>query len=109
MRTVKFIVDGQVITQDPSCDFSRLVPGSEKYLKAEFIFSKDWNGRIKVARFWSIMGKEYEPQALPDGKSCLVPAEALKKRAFKVQIMGKDDKSKILTNKVKVNQDGGRM
>ena len=103
MRTIKFIVDGQVITRDQSCDFGKLVPGSEKYVKAE------WNGRAKVVRFWSAMGREYEPQTLPDGKTCLIPSEALKKRVFKVQIMGKEGKSKILTNKVEVKQDGGRM
>ena len=108
MRTLKFKVDGQVITQDPSCDFSRLVPGSEKYIKAEFTFSSDWANRVKVARFWSVFGREYEPQALAGGTSCLIPAEALKKRIFKVQVMGKDGKSKILTNKVEVTQSGGR-
>ena len=108
MRTLKFIVDGQEIQQDPSWDFSRLVPGSEKYIKAEFSFSPEWKKRVKVARFFSALGREYEPQALMDGRTCLIPSEALKKRVFKVQVMGKEDKSKILTNKVEVKQNGGR-
>ena len=39
MRTLKFIVEGQIIKQDPSCDFTNLVPGTEGYLRAEFSFS----------------------------------------------------------------------
>ena len=51
MRTLKFIVEGQIIRPDPSCDFSGLVPGSEGYLRAEFSFSKDWVNTIKVVSF----------------------------------------------------------
>ena len=40
MRTLKFIVEGQIIKQDPNCDFSNLVPGTEGYLRAEFSFSR---------------------------------------------------------------------
>ena len=39
MRTLKFIVDGQILRQDPTCDFSNIVPGTEGYLIAEFAFS----------------------------------------------------------------------
>lgn len=109
MRTLRFKVDGQVITLDPSCDFSGLVPGSEKYIKAEFTFSKDWKNCAKVARFWSVFGREYEPQVLSGGTACLIPTEALKKRKFKVQIMGKEGKTKIQTNKIEVVQNGGKM
>lgn len=28
MRTLKFIVEGQAIKQDPNCDFSGLIPGT---------------------------------------------------------------------------------
>ena len=41
MRTLKFIVNGQIIKQDPKCDFSNLIPASEGYLVAEFSFSKE--------------------------------------------------------------------
>jgi hypothetical protein len=108
MRTLKFIVDGQSIKQNPSCDFSGLVPGTEGYLKAEFIFSADWNDTVKVAGFFSNMGKEYEPQILKDGKTCMIPAEALRNRIFKVQVIGKRGDYKILTNKVTVSQNGGK-
>ena len=43
MRILKFVVENQKIKQDPSCDFSGLVAGTEGYLKAEFVFSKEWD------------------------------------------------------------------
>lgn len=107
MRTLRFIVKGQVITIDPTCDFSNLVPGTEGYLQAEFSFSPEWRGSAKAASFYSVMGKEYEPQMLVNGR-CMIPAEALKKRAFKVAVVGKNNGFRLLTNKVTVTQDGGR-
>lgn len=107
MRTLKFIVDGQVIRQDPNCDFTGLVPGTEGYLQAEFTFSSEWNGYVKVAAFYSMLGKEYTPQVLKDGKTCIIPSEALERRAFKIRIIGKKDGSKFATNKITVFQKGG--
>ena len=110
MRTLKFIVNKQIITLDPSCDLSGLIPGSEGYLRAEFSFSSEWKNCVKVAAFYSFLGKEYQPQLLEDGKTCMITAEALKGRRFKVQVIGKDiDKDlKITTNKVTVCQNGGK-
>lgn len=108
MRTLKFIVDGQTITQDPKCDFSGLIPGSKGYLRAEFTFSSEWGNCKKVAAFFSPLGIEYTPQVLRDGKSCIIPTEALEKRAFKVQVIGKRNDFQIATNKVAVRQDGGK-
>ena len=108
MRTLNFIVTSQTIKRDPNCDFSGLVPGSEEYLQARFSFSPEWDGCIKVAGFYSMMGREYEPQVLKGGTTCLIPAEALKKKSFKIQIIGKKGTSKLTTNKVVVKQDGGK-
>ena len=108
MRTLKFIVDKQIIKQDPNCDFDDLIPGSEGYLQAEFSFSPEWKGTVKAVGFFSVMGKEYEPQILKDGKTCMIPAEALAKRSFKVQVMGKREGFKLKTNKVTVSQNGGK-
>ena len=108
MRTLKFIVDGNVIEKDPNCDFGGLIPGSEQYLKIEFSFSPEWIRRAKVATFWSSLGHEYEPQMLKDGRSCMVPVEALSKRKFKIQVIGKAGDSKMLTNKFEVVQNGGK-
>lgn len=109
MRVLKFAVNDQIITLDPTCDISDLVPGTEGYVRAEFAFSSEWAGYKKVAAFWSTLGKEYPPQLLKDGVTCMVPVEALKRRTFKVQVIGKGPNSKKLTtNKLAVSQNGGR-
>lgn len=109
MRTLKFIVDGQIIKQDPSCDFTNLVPGSEGYLRAEFSFSPEWNECAKVAAFYSAVGKEYPPRVLKDGRSCIVPTEALTKYAFKIRVIGKSKTTKLTTNLIAVKQNGGAL
>lgn len=110
MRTLKFIVEGQTIRQDPECDFSNLVPGTENYMKAEFSFSNEWQGCMKVIGFYSIMGKEYKPEVIKDGSSCIIPAEALKKRAFKLRVGGvRPNGTKIITDKITISQDGGNL
>jgi len=109
MRTLKFIVDGQTMWKDPSCDFANLVPGTEEYLQAEFSFSSEWDGCVKVVDFSSNMGREYQPQALENGKTCSIPAEALRKRIFKVRVLGKKGDFKLTTNKVIVDQNGGKV
>ena len=43
MRTLRFIVDNEIIKQDPSCDFTGLFPGKNPNIKAEFVFSDEWN------------------------------------------------------------------
>lgn len=107
MRTLRFIVEDQIIKADPNCDFSDLVPGTEQYLQAEFSFSGKWKDCTKVAGFYSMLGKEYPPQVLKDGKTCMIPSEACAKRSFKIQVIGKNDKLKLTTNKVTVSQTGG--
>lgn len=107
MRTLKFIVDGLTISADPNCDFDNLVPGTEGYLKAEFSFSPDWDGYVKVAGFYSAMGVEYTPQQIKDN-CCMIPADALQKRVFKIKIVGSNGTSKMQTDKVTVRQMGGK-
>ena len=108
MRTLRFIVENQLIKQDPSCDFSGLVPGTKGYLKAEFVFSKEWADCAKIASFYSMMGREFPYRILEDGKSCEIPAEALKRRNFKIQLLGKFEDTLLITNKIVVNQNGGK-
>ena len=109
MRTLKFIVDGLIIKPDPECDFSNLIPGTAGYLQAEFKFSSDWNGTSKVAAFYSMMGREYEPQVLNAANICIIPAEALEHEKFKIQMYGlKSADFKLKTDKVTVCQDGGK-
>lgn len=108
IRILKFIVDGQIIKQDPSCDFAGLIPGTEGYLEAEFSFSPEWRGAIKVAEFWRGV-KECPPQLLKDGETCIIPAEALKGKRFGIRIVGKSkDIPRLATGRVEVRQDGGK-
>ena len=106
-RILRFIVEDQIITRDPECDFDNLVPGTEGYLKAEFSFSKEWSEYVKAAAFFSIRGKEYPPRILKDGKRCEIPAEALKHRTFKIQVFGRKGNNKLNTNKITITQNGG--
>lgn len=107
MRTLKFIVDGQTIKPDPNCDFTGLIPGTDKYLQAEFDFSPAWDKCVKVVGFYSALGREYQPRILRDGKSCVIPKEALEKRVFKLKVVGKCDEYTVTTNKLAVGQNGG--
>lgn len=106
MRTLKFIVDDQIIRKDPNCDFSGLVPGTQEYLDAEFSFSQAWDNTVRVVAFWR-NGKECEPQFLKDGKRCTIPAEALTSTAFKLAVVGRKKDFKLTTNKVEILQNGG--
>lgn len=106
MRTLRFIVRDQIIEKDPTCNFSGLIPGSSGYINAEFIFSPEWKGFTKVATFFSAMGTEYTPALLKDGKSCIIPSDALKKRVVKIQILGRKDGVTMKTNKVGIFQSG---
>lgn len=108
MRTLKFIVDKQIITKDPNCDFEGLVPGTAGYLKAEFSFSSEWVGTAKVAAFYSPMGREFTPQILTDGRTCMIPEEATKGGAFQIKIFGQKGDYRIESNKILVNQNGGK-
>ena len=107
MRTLRFIVDGQTVKQDLTCDFSGLFLNKDSGVCAEFIFSSEWNDKIKVAAFWSMLDREYEPQAL-DNNTCIIPVEAFSKASFKIQVLGVGGHERFTTNKLVVLQTGGR-
>ena len=108
MRTLRFIVDGQTVKQDPTCDFSGLFLNKDSNVCAEFIFSSEWNDKIKVAAFWSILDKEYEPQALDNKNACIIPVEAFSRASFKIQVLGIGGHERLTTNKLVVLQTGGK-
>ena len=112
MRILRFIVDNETIKQDPECDFTGLFPGRNPDVEAEFEFSKEWDETIKVIAFWSMLDDEYEPQELIDD-SCIIPAEALSRASFKIQVLGKKKKKAfgnetLSTNKLIIRQTGGK-
>ena len=102
-RILKFTVSRQIVSKYPDCDFSGIVKGSEGYLMAMFVFSREWYGCKIAASFWCD-GKEY---AVPVKNSrCAIPAEALKRNQFYVSLIGVMEGYKITTNKLKVSQEG---
>lgn len=108
MRVLNFIVDGQILKQDPNCDFSGMVPGTNNYVRAKFYFSPEWKTMSKVAAFWSRFGKEYPPKLIENGTTCDIPTEALESKYFKIQVIGKkSDGTTITTNKLEICQNGG--
>lgn len=107
MRTLKFIVDGQIIKKDPNCDFDNIVPGSKGYLQAEFSFSSDWDGTVRVVGFWNKTG-ECPPQVLKDGRTCMIPDEAAAVKRFEICVLGKKGDLKLKTNEIEICQNGGK-
>lgn len=105
IRILKFIVDGQIVKLDQDCDFTGLVPGTEGYLQAEFSFSDEWNGCGKIAEFRRYASSEPVSVKLV-GDACVIPAEALTGKAFKISVIGIRPGFRISTNMVEVKQNG---
>lgn len=105
MRILKFIVTGQVIRTDPSCDFSGIVPGSKGYLKATFTFDSEWAGCEKIAEF-----RKYDVEKCTSvrltGNSCMIPEEELVNKYFYMNLIGIRPGFRIRTGKLEVRQDG---
>lgn len=108
MRVLSFLVEGNTIKPDPACDFTGLFPGQEDTVLAEFTFSPDWKSRVKVVAFYSVMGKEYPPQAINSDGTCLIPTEALAKVAYKIQVLGKGKGQRVETNQLTIYQSGNK-
>lgn len=103
MRKLKFIVQGQKIKPDPSCDFNGLIAGSVGYLQAEFRLDGAWDGCQVAASFWR--GAEENAAVIKDG-ACVIPAEALLGQYFGVSLTGVKRDYRITTNKVFIKQGG---
>lgn len=108
MRILDFEVNGQIITKKADCNFSNIVAGSEGYLQARFDFSPEWDNCVKVAAFY--YGRtEFPPQVIGEDNTCDIPAEALVNSMFHIQVIGQRKGYKISTNKVIIEQDGGKV
>lgn len=107
MRILKFIVNNHTITRDPKSDFSNIVPNTNEDLIADFSFSSEWDGAIKVAAFYNAEG-ECPPQQLIDGMYCMIPKEALGGHWFRVQVLGSKNGKPLVTNKLDILQKGDR-
>lgn len=103
IRLLKFKVDAQRITKDPTCDFTNIIANTVGYLKAEFSFSTEWNDCHKIVSFWR-GSKEYA-LLLNDECICSIPSEVLNGRTFGVSVIGKKKDYRITTNKTTVRQE----
>lgn len=105
MRILKFLVDGQSIRQDPSCDFSGIIKGSKGYLQAEFVFNDEWKDLFKVAQFRKYSTSD--PISVPIiGNKCMIPDEVTDGRKWIVDVVGKRGDRRLTTNMVEVKQIG---
>lgn len=100
-RILRFIVDGQTIRRDPSCNFEGLYRGTVGYLQAQFSFSEEWGGCKKAASFYWL-GEEYAVPVV--NNQCEIPEEALKGQEWKVSVTGVRPGFRITTGKERVVQ-----
>lgn len=103
MKTLKLQVHDDTLDYAQNFSVDGLYPGIREPVRLEFDFSESWKSVAKVAAFYSPLGNEYPPRVLDDGKSCIIPSEALAKTSFKVQILSKQ----LRTNKLTVSLKGG--
>lgn len=105
MRTLKFIVDGQAIKQDPSCDFTGIVQGTSNYLCAKFAFSEEWNGFVRVAEFRIGRNNETTTPVPIINNKCIVPTEVTAGRTWSVRVVGKRNDAILTTDSTRVTQE----
>lgn len=103
MRTLKFIVNGQILEKDLSCDFNNIIPGTKGYLRAVFSFSSEWNKCVKAAEF-SAGPLRGIPVRIDDNNSCDIPYEICNRKSFKIKIVGRGlNGYQITTNTIFIN------
>lgn len=105
MRILKFIINSQQISPDPSCDFSCIVPGTAGWLKVHFSFSAEWSGMVKVAEFRKYACDSPVPIPIVHGE-CMVPAEVTGGKSWLVKVIGKRGDVILPTGNCKVEQEG---
>ena len=98
MRMLKFTVEGQKLAK---CgDFTGVTAGSKGYLRCRFELSDpEWLTAKKIAVF----NDEYAVAVSSKGE-CAVPDEVTDGKCFKVYLAGQNGKTRIVTNKVLIEQ-----
>ncbi len=105
MRTLKFMVTGQSIEKDPTCNFEGIVQGTTNYLNILFTFSKDWDAFVKVAEFRiGTNNATITPVPIVNNR-CDVPSEVTDGRTWSVRIVGKKGKTKLTSKTIRVQQE----
>lgn len=105
MRDLNFIVNGQSLEKDESCDFSDIIKGSHDYLRCVFKFSEDWKDYSKAIEFITRDNSYFF--MLDKDDSIKVPDTATSEWYFKIKLYATDGKNMIFpTNTVVVKQKG---
>lgn len=100
MRYLTFDVNAQKLI--PTSDNSNIVRGTKDYLNVRVNFiGTEWDNCKVVACFVSGIYKDYAP--IVDG-CCKVPNEAASKRAFKMNLIGRNETYEIKTNQIVISQ-----
>ncbi len=106
MRTLSFKVTGQALSKDAECDFSGIQARSSGYLVASFSFDNDWDELRKAAEFHKSRNDDKAYAVLlGDDNTCFVPDEVTDGKSFYIHVVGRNDKTRIETNKVRVRQE----
>lgn len=105
MRQLRFIVTGQSIKKDSSCDFSNIAKGTKGYLKAVFTFSEEWRGCAKIAEFRRHASSDPAAERLVND-ACMIPEQALTGDKLYISVIGIRPGFRIRTGKLEVRQDG---
>ena len=105
MRRLEFIIEGQRLRKDPSCDFAGIIPGTRHYLETHFTFNEDWDKCVCIAEFSNESG-DTDAVLIEDGK-CEIPDIVLDDVNFTLKVIGKrKDGYFITTNQIKITQGG---
>lgn len=102
MRVLEFIVNDQILTKNPSCNFDNIAPGTKGYLQARFSFSPEWNNHVLIARFFR--GKDEHARQIVNN-TCEIPPEVLIGRTFRVSVLGQLNDITLTTNEILVVQE----
>lgn len=98
MRMLKFAVEGQQLAKRG--DFAGVAAGSKGYLRCHFEQSDpEWLMAKKIAVF----NDEYAVTVSAEGE-CAVPDEVTDGKSFKVYLAGQNGKTRMITNKVLIEQ-----
>ena len=106
MRMLSFMVDGDTIVKDPTCDFRGLSSVKDEFVKAKFTFSEEWAGAVIVLGITSFR-YEYDPIIVGKDGRCQIPTKVFQRSIFDLQLFGRNREVRLKTNPLKINQNGG--
>lgn len=100
-ETLKFNVIGLNIRKDNKCDFTGIIANAKGRLKAEFLFSPEWDKCPKAAVF-KYLRKEYAMPII--NNFCDVPPEVLGGQSIFLYVVMEKNGRRTTTNKLIVRR-----